>query len=324
MEGMQDGNAGEGGPAVGMDALGSILSQVFSGMLGGGSSADLSAQRRERRRRHLQSLQVHDGNSLTVLQSYLSRVRNIDSLGEPRGMMPAQSYRMGNGRVQLSEITRASLKVIDDYTERHDTDLIAELGRLAGEALPEATSDKLVKLIERARKAAKRAEDAIAQALAQLDQPSSTQGNDSAPRNDAGCSEAARAAAGEAAAADQATLGQGQDASNAAGTDQPDGAAASAAGQHPTAQGVQDDAVMDTVEADHVVGEAPPAAQAAAGEDNVGAPDAGTQDMAGARDEQRGSGSGRRASRRSLLTSADIRCASECDTGTCFVGGCMR
>ena len=279
-------------------------------MLGGSSAADLNAQRRERRRRHLQSLQSHDGNSLTVLQSYLHRVRDLDTLGQPRGMMPvltpSQSYRMGNARVQLSEITRASLAVIDDYAQRHNTDLIAELGRLAGEPLPEATAEKLTKMVERARRAATRAEEAIAQALAQLDHPSSGQElrRNGQPAGDAG----AGANAAADAAAQGGSDGQGQAPSDDAGPSQPDAVAATAAAQQPGEQDAPSDAVMETSEADDVVGDPPPAAPAQ-GVDGTSATAAatGTQDaaagganagaMQSTHDSRRGSAGSRRTSR---------------------------
>ena len=193
----------DGGAAVGLDALSSILNQVFSGVFGGGMSAEEANEtRRQRRRAHLRSLQAHDGNSLTVLQTYLTRAGTWANLARPRGLLPvlspAQAAQSRLPMVHLSEVTRAALDVIDEYMLSRDMSFEDVFDSNVDEGQRSAGAAKMRELMEKGREDAKKTEEQLAAALARLDSP----GDAGAARDGAAPSaEAAGAAANRDSAA---------------------------------------------------------------------------------------------------------------------------
>jgi hypothetical protein len=163
------------GSAVGLDALSSILNQVFSGVFGGPAGMDaaqLAEERRARQTQHIHSLQDHDGNSLTVLQAYIDRCQNHLNLARPNLLLPVvnptHARHSGQPLVQLSEITRAALAVIDEYQNVHATDICSALGEMSGSPLPEAAVTMLTELIAKARIDAAKTDNDLAAALERL------------------------------------------------------------------------------------------------------------------------------------------------------------
>ena len=211
---------GEAGNAstVGIDALSSIFSRFFGGGLGGGtrmSRAEIAAVRRARRRRYLRGLQAMESNSLTVLSAYLGRTEGREHLARPRGMLaddsltPAQAQSLGLQGVQMSEVTRAALSIIDTHVAARSSDFLSEVAALGGpgtELAPEAR-ERLSNALQAARKDAARAEDAIRTAMQRIDEQEATAQAEGGS-NDGG------AAAGISASA-AASAGTGGDAAGA-------------------------------------------------------------------------------------------------------------
>jgi hypothetical protein len=155
-----------------MDALSSILNQVFTGVFGGAARTDprlASDMRAARLRINIRSMLAHNSNTLTVLAAYLARANATENLSMPPAahpvLPPQQAAALGRPMISLKELTRAVVHAIDSCTQEDDGDFIGALSRVSGVTVTDKVARRLRELMANAREEAAREERGLRRAL---------------------------------------------------------------------------------------------------------------------------------------------------------------